>query len=556
MLKFARYAGAIAVGCFALSAHAQVAEDATPPSGGTDTQPAAGTADAAPQTVRVQDERRIDVFNYAVTGNTVLSRTDIETAVTPYLGPQRTLGDVEAARLALIKAYHAKGYETVDVRIPQQDPTRGNIRFEVVELKVGRLRVDGARYFSPDDIKARVPSLAEGVAPNYRDVSEQIAAVNKSSDRLITPTLTAGAAPGTVDVTLNVEDQLPIHGSVELNDRASNRTKRLRLAAGIGYSNLFQLGHSVNLQAQMTPEDIGESAVVSASYVAPIENTPFTVVAYGVHSDSDVAAIGGINVLGSGDIAGLRGIYTATSGGRDGVVVHQVTAGVDYKSFKEDLVVGSDRAKTPIDYMPITFQYALNWRTPGHQLELGAGVNMGFRGLDGTDAEFELKRFGARANWAVLTGNAAYTRTLESDWRLSARTAVQYAGKPLISNEQFSAGGLDSVRGYYESQEIGDDGIYVQLQAETPSFHEISGGWLDEARLFGFLDGADMRTYMPLGEQGKYASLASAGVGVTGRALGVVNASVLLAYPLIDRSSTLTDIGDHTRVSARLWTEF
>lgn len=550
MLKFARYAGAIAVGCLALSAHAQVAGEAVPPAAGGDAQPpSANAADPAA-------ERRVDVFNYAVSGNTVLSRSEIEKAVTPYLGPQRTLADIEAARMALLKVYHAKGYETVDVRIPQQDPTRGNIRFEIVELKVGRLRVDGARFFSPEDIKDRVPSLAEGGVPNYRDVSEQIAAVNKSSDRLITPTLTAGATPGTVDVTLNVEDQLPLHGSIELNDRASNRTKRLRLAAGIGYTNLFQLGQSFNLQAQVTPEDISESAVVSASYVIPIEDTPFTVVGYAVHSDSDVAAIGGISVLGSGDILGLRGIYTATSGGRDGVLVHQVTAGVDFKSFEEDLVVGSDRAQTPIDYIPITFQYALNWRAPGHQLELGAGVNLGFRGLDATDREFDLKRFGARANWAVLTGDASYTRTFENDWRFSARTAFHYAGKPIISNEQFSAGGLDSVRGYYESQEIGDDGILVQLQADTPSFHDVWGGWLDEARLFGFVDGADLRTYKPIGDQGKFSSLASVGIGLTARAFGVINGSVLLAHPVINRESTLTDIGDHARAQARLWTEF
>ncbi|RYG32336.1 MAG: hypothetical protein EON93_11405, partial [Burkholderiales bacterium] len=76
MFRFARYAGAIAVGCLALSAHAQTSEDAAPPSGGADAPPPASDAAA---------ERRIDVFNYAITGNTVLSRAEIEEAVTPYL---------------------------------------------------------------------------------------------------------------------------------------------------------------------------------------------------------------------------------------------------------------------------------------------------------------------------------------------------------------------------------------------------------------------------------------------------------------------------------------
>jgi hemolysin activation/secretion protein len=311
----------------------------------------------------------------------------------------------------------------------------------------------------------------------------------------------------------------------------------------------------VNLQVQFTPEKPEESWVASASYVAPIADTPFTVVGYAVHSDSDVAAIGGINVLGTGDIVGLRGIYTNIVGEGEQAVVHQVTAGIDYKSFKEDLVVGSERGRTPIDYAPLTLQYSQARRTAAYDFNFGVGVNIGLRGLDATDEEFESKRFGARANWAVLTGNAGYTHKFENDWRVGGQLAVQYAGKPIISNEQFSAGGLDCVRGYYESQQIGDDGISLQLQVDTPSFHKGAGDWLDEVRVFGFVDGADMRTYMPLADQGKYASLASVGAGLTLRAYKNVNASVLLAAPLVERGSTLTDVGQ-MRAQARLWAEF
>src|SRR5690606_36330817 len=136
-----------------------------------------------------------------------------------------------------------------------------------------------------------------GQVPNYKQVPREIAAVNKSADRSITPALRAGDTPGTVDVDLSVEDQLPLHGSLELNDRNSSRTKRLRLSASVRYANLFQSEHSLSLQGQMTPQAPEESWIVSGSYVAPIQNTPFTLVAYGVHSDSDVAAINSIGVI-------------------------------------------------------------------------------------------------------------------------------------------------------------------------------------------------------------------------------------------------------------------
>ena len=92
------------------------------------------------------------------------------------------------------------------------------------------------------------------------------------------------------------------------------------------YGNLWQADHSISLQGQFTPEDPDQSWLVSGSYVAPIAGTPLTLVAYGVHNDSDIGAVGGINVLGSGDIAGLRAIYSIPGDS----VYQSLTAGIDY----------------------------------------------------------------------------------------------------------------------------------------------------------------------------------------------------------------------------------
>lgn len=566
----ARSAGVMLLGLsLALPLHAQTSEEAPPAPAG--------------------DERRLDVFNYRIEGNNVLSRLEVEEAVLPYLGPQRPVSDVEKARLALIAAYRARGYETVDVQIPQQDVRSGVIRFEVLEYKVGRLRVKDSRYFSPEDIKAQVPSLAEGSVPNYKDVGQEIAALNKSADRMVTPTLRAGDTPGTVDVDLNVEDQRPLHGSIEINDRTSKRTKRARIAAGVSYNNLFQRGHSVNFQTQFTPEDIDQSLVLSASYVVPLRDSPITLVGYAVHSDSDVAATGDIDVLGKGNIVGLRAIYNKLTGEGENTWVHQITAGIDYKDFEERLTLEGNVDETPIDYVPLTLQYSATRRSAAHDFNAGVTLGVGLRGLAADDVEFNRKRYGARANWVTLGGNIGYTRTFGSDWRAGALLSGQYAGKPVISNEQFSAGGLNSVRGYYESQMLGDDGVSLQLQVDTPSVHAHAGDWLNEARFFAFADGASLKTYRPLQGQDANSDLASIGLGVTLRAFERVNASVLLAHPLIDRRNALAaydtetlrdangnpikdssgnnltverkvsgvaDIGDHTRIQVRLWSEF
>ena len=90
-------------------------------------------------------ERQVTIEEYLVRGNTVLDARAIEAAVTPFLGPGRTLKDVEGARDALVAAYQARGYQSVYVDLPEQQVEQGVVVLQVSETKVGRLRVVGAQ---------------------------------------------------------------------------------------------------------------------------------------------------------------------------------------------------------------------------------------------------------------------------------------------------------------------------------------------------------------------------------------------------------------------------
>ncbi len=69
--------------------------------GGTTDQPAPANAPPKPA------EARFDILDYVVDGNTVLSVRDIEEAIYPFLGEQRSAADVDSARAALENAYIA-----------------------------------------------------------------------------------------------------------------------------------------------------------------------------------------------------------------------------------------------------------------------------------------------------------------------------------------------------------------------------------------------------------------------------------------------------------------
>ena len=104
-------------------------------------------------------QRLVDVNEYFVRGNTVLDARAIEEAVYPFLGPQKALSDIEGARDALQKAYQERGYQSVFVELPEQAVADGIVYLQVSETKVGRVRVVGAKHYSPLDIRDNVPAL-------------------------------------------------------------------------------------------------------------------------------------------------------------------------------------------------------------------------------------------------------------------------------------------------------------------------------------------------------------------------------------------------------------
>jgi hemolysin activation/secretion protein len=526
-------------------------------------------SDAAAEAVT--EERRIDVWEYRIDGNTVLQAADIEAAVQGFLGPQRTIADIQEARNALQDAYRKRGYETVGVDIPEQDVRSGIVRFQVTELTVGRLRVTGARYYSPEEIKRRMPSLKEGTVPRYDLVQKDIGDANSARDRTITPALRAGAATGTVDVDMDVQDQLPMHGSLELNDRYSTHTSRLRLVGAVSYSNLFQRDHSLSVQVQVAPEDLNESSLLSVSYLAPLSKKANLVV-YGVRNDSDVLAVGGnpvsgsgggINVVGKGSVYGVRGVWTLSS---SDTMIQSLIAGADYKNNKETLRQFDEEdgwtiGNTPISYVPITVEYSLNQFDKKGSTKAGISLNLGTRGLGSDNEEFGQKRSGARANYFYTKGDVSRTQIFPRDFRLTGTLAGQLSDQPLISNEGFSIGGLDSVRGYLEAQEIGDSGLRASLQIDTPSISHHLGKAVNELRFFSFVDWGrvwikDALADLTTGDRIDQIQLLSTGLGMRLQTLTYLNTEVALAAPLEDRDEKEMDIDDRYRVMFRLWAEF
>jgi hemolysin activation/secretion protein len=456
-----------------------------------------------------------DLYEIQVEGNTVLPAVEVERAVYPQLGPAKSIADLEKAREALERAYHEAGFLTVVVDIPEQKVSEGSATLRVTEGRVERLKVAGNKYTSRSGIRADTPSLAPGEVPNFTDVQQELSRAQRA-DRKLTPLLRPGKAPGTVEVELRVDDELPLHGSIEYNNKQSPDTTRDRLEASLRYDNLWQKGHSVGFSFQGSPKKSDEVEVWTGTYSAPLGAG--TLAAYAVKSNSNVATAADSAVLGKGTTLGLR--YIRPLPGR-GSYFHSLTAGFDYKDFKETTnLIGADTTSKPLRYVPFLLQYTGGLQDAGGQWQFNIGTAWSLRNFSDRDVlcddglihdQFDCKRSGARSNFTVLRGDAQRTQVLGAGWDLTARLDFQVASQPLVSNEQFSAGGVESVRGYLDAERQGDDGVRARFELRTPGV--LPDTRLD-ARLVGFFDWAGLRVQEPLPAQEARFGLGSYGIGL------------------------------------------
>jgi hemolysin activation/secretion protein len=473
-----------------------------------------------------------DVFEFQVEGNTVLANDLIERAVYPFMGEGRSIDDVEAARTALEQVYRDRGYATVAVDIPPQKVVGGTIVLNVVEGRIARLRVQGSRYYSQDRIVAAVPALAEGSVPRLPEAQKQLAAVNTTLDKRVTPLLRPGKAPGTTEVDLQVEDQFPLHGSVEFNNHQSPNTTASRVLASLRYANLFQREHTIGLQFQTSPQNDSEVQVFVGSYSLPVGDG--TLVLSAVRSNSSSFVGGGIGVFGKGNTFGLRYLLPLGGDGSPPGLSQSLTLGLDYKDFKQSLSLNDTTGfKTPIRYMPFSLNYSGQRIDDSGVTEFGAGLVFAFRGLASKAQQFEDKRFQAKSSFVIAKFNLGRTQKLPRDYSFYASIDGQASGQPLVSNEQFIVGGVDSVRGYLESTQAGDVGLRGTLELRSPSLVSDEGR-IDFVQWRAFFDIAHVLVRAPLPGTSSTFGLSSAGAGLTVKAKPGFSLRADLAWPLRD----------------------
>lgn len=499
-----------------------------------------------------------DLNEIRIEGSTALPQETVEETVYPFLGPDRSAADVQKARDALEQAYQKAGYVTVSVTIPRQNvrASQGVVVLRVIERRVERLRVVGARYFVPNAVRAGAPSVQPGQLPRVPDLTRDLVGLNQLPDRTVTPSLHPGRTPDTVDVDLDVIDKFPLHGSLELNNRYNADTNPLRLNASLSYDNFFQRGDSGTITYSVAPVDVRNAEIESASYLFHIPDSRLSLLFSYLHSNSNVLALGSTDVVGRGTTAGFRLLVPL---GQTSTFTHSFSIGWDYKRFFE-----LDQFKTtlptfaPVTYYPINAAYAASWTTTGphhtgSQTDLNISAELGISHLGSDTALYANKRYGAVPGFSLLRAQLTREQDLPYDIQLWGSVQGQITNDSLVSSEQQALGGADTIRGYLEAETLGDYGISLQSELRSPSIARYLGGPLTSWRFHLFADTGVVGDHQALPQSRTSYGLSSVGVGTRVNLWGYLNGVVQDAQALNNGPNTHAGTN---RVLFRVFGEF
>jgi hemolysin activation/secretion protein len=471
-----------------------------------------------------------DIWEYQVDGNALLSTRDVEAAVYPHLGPRRTMADVEAARGALQEAYQRRGFGTVLVDVPEQSVEEGLVRLRVTEAQLDRVRVTGSRYRSNKRIREALTEAKPGTVPNVNALVAEIGRLGQRSRGVeLTPIMRAGRAPGTVDLEVRVEDEPPLHGDLTLNNANTLNTTELRLGANLSYSNLWQRDHSLSMQYQISPEDMDEVEVLAGTYLWRPERGNHLFAFFAVDSNSDVVSLGDTNVVGNGQTFGGRAIFPGAA--MLGPWSTTFVVGADYKDFADTIDVGEGvTLPTQVEYVNFATSATAIRRSDDATTWIDVGTGLGVRGLFNERTEFEEKRYKGEPNYFYATAGFRDERRIGQRYTLTTRLRGQLTGSRLISNEQFSLGGLSTVRGYLEAERLADYGLVGGLEMHRPWTSGVAS--IAPIDTYVFVDAGAAFVHDTLPDQDGDFWLASVGLGARTSLFEHIDLALQWALPL------------------------
>ena len=407
-----------------------------------------------------------------------------------YLGKPLT----EAARadivFEIVLFYRGHGRPLVNVTTPSQEITGGVLQVLVVEGRVGKIRVDGARWFDTRTILGKIRT-APGQEIDTNDLNEDLDWINRNPFRQVDMVYAKGSELGTTDLVFREMDRFPLRAYTGYENSGNTLTGNDRLLAGVNWGNAFGLDGEIDYQYVTDPQFLYFRAH-SLIYTQPLPwRHILTLIGSYAITHGDVPQLFDLNGFNSQASARYEIPLPKWGAYREAL-----DAGFDYKRANNNLAFGGQSVYGgTVDTIQWSLGYNASLKDHWGATTMKATVFYSPGGVTAqdTNAAYDLSRSGAAANYTYGKLELGRTTGLPFDFTLVNLFTGQLSDANLLGSEQLGFGGYDTIRGYDTRIVNADQGLIVSNELRTPPMSLLSLLGIkkhpeDKLQFIGFLD--------------------------------------------------------------------
>ena len=456
------------------------------------------------------------------TGLDILRSPDFTAIMTPFIGQALRFGQMQTLIDAVVGYYRARGHAFVTVSVPPQKIHQGILHIDVLEYRIGAIRVVGNRWFSDRTIRNQ-SGLQTGQTLSLDSLQTDLSWVNSNPFRTVDMVYRPGAAPGLTDVDLKVADRLPLYIYGAYNNQLDPTLGRVNWDLGISWGNAFNLGHILTYQLQRSVS--GRFTGHNGSWEIPLTSRDALLV-FGSYSVSYPVADQPLTNKGISGQASLRWqhmlphIALGTLFGLDGTT----QLGFDWKSTISDqfsAAVPLILANAETNQFVAGFMGSL--QDPLGKTEINNQIVYGPPGISAYNKRGWYETIFPNAKPNYVYDRLTLKRALSLPWGFKANTRAAWQGAThnLLYSEQLMIGGMGTVRGYYVNTSFGSRGLMFSEEINTKGFS--LGKWtgfsaLEDTNTLGaFWDWGDNSQVHPAGIGPRVVTLSSIGADLNSK---------------------------------------
>lgn len=438
----------------------------------------------APFQASTSSEAKVQIKRFDVLGSTVFSAVELNRVLAPWTGKNLNFEQLAAVRTAITDMYVRKGYLTSGAFLPNQDTSRGVLQVQVVEGELEEVEILGLRRLKKSYVRDRL-ALATQPPLNIPRLQEKLQLLQSDPRfRKVQAELVAGTTPGRNVLVLKLLEAPLLSTSLATGNREAPSVGSLGASALLSSNNLLGLGDRLNTQVGFT-EGINSYNI---SYEIPV-NARDGMLSLGYSNGRSRVVEAPFTPL---DINGRTQTYS--------LGFRQPLSRTPTSEFALGLAADLRRSRTYLfDDEPFSFvsgpedgksrvsvlRFSQDWvnRNSTRVLAARSQFSVGLNAFDAT-----VNDTGTDGRFFDWIGQAQWVQALnkKNDAVFVLRGAIQLTPDSLLPLEQFSIGGIDTVRGYRENQRVGDNGIVGSAELRFPIIRDTDGFGL--LQLTPFLD--------------------------------------------------------------------